>query len=665
MPFSKKNLDDRSFKDLFDDLKRRIPLYLPDWTDHNESDPGIAMAQLFAWLTETMIVRLNQVPDQRMYVAFLDLLDQAPRPAQPAQAPIRFDLTPGSGGRTYPGFELRLSGSGPDGEVPFEAAEDVPLVGATLARLLVDDGLSGQPRDVTKENEKRTTGFGPFGTSRVRDRALYFGLNTRLTATGLEPLVPVGPPIPMRFYARIEEAGRPLEPGTTSIPPAVTSLDSDLIWEGRTATGWIALQTADETRGLTKDGFVRLMLPQTLASARLDPSDPDELFWIRVRATSEAPERRRLLWISPNVAIVWQWRTHAQEQLLPGSNGEANQRRAVRYPPILDDPRAPVKVEVREPVDSGGTAWVVWKESDELPDPGFQPDSEAEVPRTFRVDDRREIVFGDGRYSRIPPRGPNNLRVTYRSGGGARGNLGLNALSLVQPPPGVEAAEQLEAPSGGEDEEDLQTALERAADETKAQHRAVTERDFETLAVKVGAARANALNRYHPRYPAVPVTGAITLVVVPPADPEERAPRPDQSFLDEIARKMEQFRVLTTELFVVAPDYHRVKITADLQIDDETRASTIRDQAVAALHALFHPITGGAEGKGWPLGGEIPYGLLVSTAGDLPGVAFVRSLIIELDGRRQPPCQDVPLPSRLALVESEQHVINIRARTGR
>src|SRR5262245_30838467 len=101
MPFVPKNLDDRTFEDLFAEAKRRIPSYLPEWTDHNESDPGIAIVQLFSWLTETMIFRLNQVPDQRMYISFLDLIGHAPAPAVPASAPVQFRIKPGIGGRSY------------------------------------------------------------------------------------------------------------------------------------------------------------------------------------------------------------------------------------------------------------------------------------------------------------------------------------------------------------------------------------------------------------------------------------------------------------------------------------------------------------------------------------------------------------------------------------
>ena len=48
--------------------------YDPSWTNHNPSDPGITLIELFAWLTEMLIYRVNRVPE-RNYAKFLKLLN--------------------------------------------------------------------------------------------------------------------------------------------------------------------------------------------------------------------------------------------------------------------------------------------------------------------------------------------------------------------------------------------------------------------------------------------------------------------------------------------------------------------------------------------------------------------------------------------------------------
>ena len=82
-------LDDRSYQQLRDELVRRIPIYAPEWTDHNPSDPGITLVELFAFLGENLLFRFNQIPDSTK-LEFLRLLQIPLRPATPARALLAF-----------------------------------------------------------------------------------------------------------------------------------------------------------------------------------------------------------------------------------------------------------------------------------------------------------------------------------------------------------------------------------------------------------------------------------------------------------------------------------------------------------------------------------------------------------------------------------------------
>src|SRR4029453_14706319 len=86
------DLDDRRFQDIVDEAKRRITRYCPEWTDHNVSDPGVALVELLAWMTEMTLYRLNQVPD-RLYLKFLELGGIELFSAVPARASLLFTLT--------------------------------------------------------------------------------------------------------------------------------------------------------------------------------------------------------------------------------------------------------------------------------------------------------------------------------------------------------------------------------------------------------------------------------------------------------------------------------------------------------------------------------------------------------------------------------------------
>src|SRR5262245_26514876 len=73
MPLPLPNLDDRTYNDILEEARALIPSLYPVWTDHNPTDPGIILIELFAWLTEMIIYHLNRVPDAS-YIEFLRLL---------------------------------------------------------------------------------------------------------------------------------------------------------------------------------------------------------------------------------------------------------------------------------------------------------------------------------------------------------------------------------------------------------------------------------------------------------------------------------------------------------------------------------------------------------------------------------------------------------------
>ncbi|MFF5174639.1 baseplate J/gp47 family protein [Micromonospora sp. NPDC000089] len=88
------HLDDRGFLDLVTEARERIRQSCPAWTDLSAHDPGIALVEAFAHLTEVMIYRLNQLPE-KAYVQFLNLLGVARHAPTAAWADVRFSRTGG------------------------------------------------------------------------------------------------------------------------------------------------------------------------------------------------------------------------------------------------------------------------------------------------------------------------------------------------------------------------------------------------------------------------------------------------------------------------------------------------------------------------------------------------------------------------------------------
>ncbi|MBP0019689.1 MAG: putative baseplate assembly protein [Cyanobacteria bacterium SBLK] len=88
----KPDLDDRKFEDLVAECILRIPRYCPEWTNHNPGDPGITLIELFAWLTDQVLLRFNQVP-LRNYITFLELLGISLDPPKAAAVELTFYLS--------------------------------------------------------------------------------------------------------------------------------------------------------------------------------------------------------------------------------------------------------------------------------------------------------------------------------------------------------------------------------------------------------------------------------------------------------------------------------------------------------------------------------------------------------------------------------------------
>ncbi|MEH0934775.1 putative baseplate assembly protein [Micromonospora psammae] len=88
------HLDDRGFLDLVTEARERIAQSCPAWTDLSAHDPGIALVEAFAHLTEVMIYRLNQLPE-KAYVQFLNLLGVSRHAPSAAWTDVRFTRTGG------------------------------------------------------------------------------------------------------------------------------------------------------------------------------------------------------------------------------------------------------------------------------------------------------------------------------------------------------------------------------------------------------------------------------------------------------------------------------------------------------------------------------------------------------------------------------------------
>ena len=85
MPLPIPHLDDRTFDDLVAEGRSLIPRYSATWTNFNVSDPGITLMELLAYLVESAIFELDQVPPETI-VRFLRLVGVPHPEGEPLEA---------------------------------------------------------------------------------------------------------------------------------------------------------------------------------------------------------------------------------------------------------------------------------------------------------------------------------------------------------------------------------------------------------------------------------------------------------------------------------------------------------------------------------------------------------------------------------------------------
>jgi len=187
---------ERTFDDLFAELRSRIPMYNPAWTNFNDSDPGITLLQLFAYLGETLLHQMGQVP-RKNYLKFAQLLGLELQPPRPAVVALTF--TPKANERPATIKERSVYSAAVEGSPPllFETKRALDVIGAVLAVTAVR--ADGRVIKVANTPAPNPEPFRPLGANPQEGNALYLGFKpspsnptpfpSRLTFLALRPAI--------------------------------------------------------------------------------------------------------------------------------------------------------------------------------------------------------------------------------------------------------------------------------------------------------------------------------------------------------------------------------------------------------------------------------------------------------------------------------------------
>lgn len=639
MPIPFYNLHDQTAEQLADEMIRQIPAHTPEWRNPAPGDPGRALIDLFAWMGDKLLYRINLLPE-RQRLMFLRLLDMPMRPATPARGLLQLRHAAPKD-TTLAEVPARTLVSGPVEFETVDASYVLPLSGAVYVKRLPSvaeaETVSGIQQSLQSVYSLQSS--APYVTTPLWANGLSSPQGFDVARETLDQslwialLAPEPPADKQAFREKVftrnasqpillnigfaPQAGAPLE---TLAIDAPRPRPENWLWQmptPRKRTSGLPEYTtlppaiANTTAGFTRAGVLRVILPDA-SDIGLPENDPDVdvlagvgdrppridddkiaarlVGWVRM-VPRERAETLSLSWLGINAVEIEQRRSLRNIVLGAATSGSdqtmqlpARQVDATSF--VLDVQR-----------DDG--AYETWAQTDYLGghhrhEQVYQLDAEAGMVR-----------FGNGVTGKVPPRGAKVRATLLRHGGGRAGNLPPQAIEKIAHP--RLSATQPVATQGGEDAETLAQAETRLPGFLRHGDRAVTEQDYKDLAPLtpgVDIARVEVMPRFKPYQRLSDVAGAVSVMVIPrPLQLKGPGPRPDRAMVQAVQGHLDARRLIGTELHVIGPEYKPISVSTSVKLVDGVDPAKVMGEIENALRLFLAPVApGGRDGNGWGLG---------------------------------------------------------------
>jgi predicted phage baseplate assembly protein len=616
------DLDDRRFQDLVDEAKHRLALHCPEWSDHNVSDPGVTLIELFAHMVDQLNFRLNQVPD-RLYLQMLELMGIRRLPPGAATAELTFWLAAEARRPlTVPALTQVATPRRADVlPTTFTVPEELPITPCGFRE--VGTGRAGGGVVWREAPLHEDSPVVCFADPPAVDDALY----VRLDASA--------PACVIRLRLRCDPAfGQGVDP-----------IQPPLVWEVGVPGDWLPCPcSADTTGGLNTDGEVVLHLPAGLTAS------PTVL---RCRVTDADVPRYEL---SPQVQGIEAGTIGAtaaayhadivEDELLGLSDGHPGQRFSLARPPLTWPAGLRATPAVLE-VDEGGER-EQWTRVDDFARSG-------EEDHHYTLDAAAgEVAFGpairhrpplrrSGRpgglaalhralelHGAVPARGARIVMRRYMTGGGEAGNVAAGQLCVVKTNlPFVKRAENRLAAAGGVAAETMEEVRVRGPIELRTLERAVTAEDYEQFALRdsrVARVRCYAATVEHgqPSIARLLIVPRVRLGLERPLELSEL--EPSAELQESVRAELEPRRVIGASFEVASPTYIGLRIDARVLLRGGFEPQVVERAAERALAQFFHPTLGGPDGHGWPFGRAVYSGMAYLVLQRVTGVELVEDV---------------------------------------
>lgn len=562
MPLQIPTIDDRRYQDLLNEALARIPIHNPEWTNFNKSDPGVTLIELFAFLTESLLYRANQIPERNRR-KFLSLLGVPLQPASSARGLVTIANERG------PLRTITLNG---DLEV---RAGQVPFRTDTGLDVLPIEALVYYKRELKKPDDKilnyykllyasytgqdlvegidltlyETVQMGEAGAEVVDladtvDSSLWIALlvragdkpadNTEKAREELKSQVRdalARKTLNVGLVPFLENVTKRLSPRGQADPATTSSLVYEIpdVREGDLLPvppkpripKYRSLDTSAPTDILTGQGVIQITLPQVSELKMWSNLDPLELgagdfpptlddtnvqsrviTWLRIRSSNGSSAR--FVWAGTNTVFVTQ-RAHVSNEVLPTGTGEPDQVAVLSRTPV-----APKSVRLTVTVNGEIKQWEEIDDllsagpevpSDDLRQPPGMLTPRNSLVEVFTVNpESGEIKFGDGFRGKRPP-AEAIMRASYDYSAGLAGNVGPGSLNSS---PALPAGLKVDNPVrtwNGANAETVNEGEKQIARYLQHRDRLVTTFDFETIARRtpgVDLGRIDVLPAYNP-----------------------------------------------------------------------------------------------------------------------------------------------------------------------
>jgi predicted phage baseplate assembly protein len=616
------NLDDRTFQELVDEAKLYLRERCPQWTDHNVSDPGVALVEAFAWMTESLLYRLNRVPE-RVYLKFLDLIGLSLRGPSIATVDVDFRLSAAlEVDLTIPAGTTVATERIASAESALFTLFDQTIVRSAAGRRVLRIAANGEPEDLT-DGLGFGDGYPLFQSTPQPGDGLYLGFEK-----------PLDRHLVLVTAAINRIAGHNIDPD-----------DPPLVWQISGNGAWLDCEQVgrDRTSGFNESGDVELALP---AGHVARPVGGHDLFWLRCqvvpheRSYRSSPEIFDIGAATIGVVAACHHGTLVQSEALGESSGVSGQEFSLTSSPVVISADQDLVIrsypqDGTPPVDNGaehGRSFA-WRRVDSFADSGPDDLHFTLDPVSGTIRFGPEVREADGsvrRYGAVPDRGSLIVADEYRTGGGVAGNVLAGAIqSLRTSVPHVARVRNRGAGTGGSDAETVDEAKIRGPLELRSRNRAVTVEDYEYLA----AMASSEIGRVKCLPEAASEGVGVRLLVVPrvalrsgPHSVDELDP--SVALLERVNERIDEVRLIGTSVRVEPPAFQGIAVEASIIAKATASTEVVQADVLDSLYRYFNPLTGGDAGTGWEFGRSVRVSQAFAVVQRCSGVEVVDELTL-------------------------------------